>query len=109
MVHRSRTHRVVAGVAGGLAEHWGLSPAFIRIGWIALTILTAGIVGVVYIILALVLPIAPADTPAGYEAPLSGADTRRRGALYWAIVVVVALMVVTFVLMLALSVSGIYR
>ncbi|HET9346638.1 MAG TPA: PspC domain-containing protein [Candidatus Limnocylindrales bacterium] len=61
-LYRSRTDRMLAGVAGGLAEHWDADPSLIRLVWALLTIFTGGIALVVYIVMALILPDGPATT-----------------------------------------------
>jgi phage shock protein C len=76
---RSRDDRMLAGVAGGLAELWDADPAIIRLAWIFLAVLTGGIALVVYIVMAIVVPEAdeapwaagPIPTPA--PAPGSAA------------------------------------
>jgi phage shock protein PspC (stress-responsive transcriptional regulator) len=54
-LERSRTHRMLAGVSGGLARYFDLSPAFFRVGFVVLTLLGgAGIL--IYLAAALVIP-----------------------------------------------------
>ena len=55
-LHRSRDDRMLAGVAGGLAEMWDADPSLVRIIWALLTIFTGGIALVVYIVMAIVVP-----------------------------------------------------
>jgi phage shock protein C len=55
-LYRSRSDRMLAGVAGGLAEMWGADPSLVRIVWALLVILTGGIALVVYIVMAIVVP-----------------------------------------------------
>lgn len=53
---RSRDERVIAGVAGGLAERLDLDPALVRIVWLLLVPLTGGFALLVYIVMAIVVP-----------------------------------------------------
>ncbi len=53
---RSRNNRVIAGVCGGIAEHFGWNATLVRLFFIF-----SGIGIMVYIILALVIP--DSDTP----------------------------------------------
>lgn len=53
---RSRDDRMIAGVAGGLAELWDADPSLVRLGWALLAIFTGGIAIIVYIVLAIVVP-----------------------------------------------------
>ena len=54
-LERSRSDRMLAGVCGGLASYFDLSPAFYRVGFVVLTLLGgAGIL--IYLAAALVIP-----------------------------------------------------
>ena len=55
-LYRSRDDRMLAGVAGGLAELWDADPSLVRIVWALLVIFTGGLALVVYIIMAIVVP-----------------------------------------------------
>jgi len=72
-LYRSRRDRMLAGVAGGLAEIWGADPALVRIIWALLAILTGGAALLVYIVMAIVVPdesavYGTAGAPVGEEA-----------------------------------------
>ncbi len=74
-LYRSRRDRMLAGVAGGLAEMWGADPSLVRIIWALLVIFTGGIALLVYIVMAIVIPedeLYPAQPP----APTAGHPTR---------------------------------
>jgi phage shock protein C len=64
-LYRSRDDRVISGVAGGLAERLDLDPAIVRVAWVVLTILSGGVLLLVYIVMALVVP----EEPEGYVPP----------------------------------------
>jgi phage shock protein C len=55
-LYRSRHDRMLAGVAGGLAEMWGADPSLVRVIWALLVVFTGGIALLVYIVMALVVP-----------------------------------------------------
>ncbi|HET8786524.1 MAG TPA: PspC domain-containing protein [Candidatus Limnocylindrales bacterium] len=55
-LYRSRRDRMLAGVAGGLAEMWGADPALVRIIWALLVVFTGGIALLIYIVMAIVIP-----------------------------------------------------
>lgn len=60
--------RIVGGVCGGLAAHFGVAPRTLRWGYAALTVVGFVLPGVlVYLILWLALPAADAD-PGGPRA-----------------------------------------
>jgi phage shock protein C len=71
---RSRDDRMLAGVAGGLAELWDADPSLVRIVWALLVVLTGGIALVVYIVMAIVVPEEPDDVPYVPAAPGTPAD-----------------------------------
>jgi phage shock protein C len=55
-LHRSRNHRVIAGVCGGVAEFLGWSPTLVRVLWVILTPTTLFAGGVLYLLLWLLMP-----------------------------------------------------
>jgi phage shock protein C len=55
-LYRSRDDRMLAGVAGGLAEIWDVDPSVVRVVWALLVILTGGIALLLYIVMAIVVP-----------------------------------------------------
>ena len=57
-LYRSRDNRWIAGVCGGLADFFGLSPKIVRI-ICALLIMVYGSGLIIYIILALFIPKVP--------------------------------------------------
>lgn len=85
---RSRDDRMIAGVAGGLAELWDADPSLVRLGWALLAIFTGGIAIIVYIVLAIVVPegdelelLPPAPTSdAGAASPAELAAAARAAA-----------------------------
>lgn len=67
-LYRSRTDRMLFGVAGGFAEYLDMDPAFVRIIW-ALLILAGGAGLLLYIVAAIVIP----EAPYGYASAGPGA------------------------------------
>lgn len=63
---RSREHRVLAGVMGGLGEFFGVDPVLLRLGYLILTVFTGFIPGIIGY--ALAIAIVP-------EAPLAASKT----------------------------------
>jgi phage shock protein C len=56
-LRRSRTHRWIAGICGGLGEFFGLSPAWFRLLFFIL-LLPGGLPGLVpYLILWIIIPL----------------------------------------------------
>jgi phage shock protein C len=60
---RSKTDRVIAGVAGGVAERFGLDPTLVRIAWV-ISIFFGGFGVLLYVVLWIALPAGPAQVPA---------------------------------------------
>jgi phage shock protein PspC (stress-responsive transcriptional regulator) len=60
-LYRSRRHHLVAGVAGGLAERFGLPVWLMRLFWLILLI-PGGLPGLVpYALLWIIMPLEPED------------------------------------------------
>lgn len=54
---RSKTDRKILGVCGGIAEYFDIDSTLVRVGWILITLLYGGILGVLaYLICALAMP-----------------------------------------------------
>jgi phage shock protein PspC (stress-responsive transcriptional regulator) len=60
---------MLAGVAGGVAETLDADPSLVRIVWALLAVFTGGIAILVYIVMAIVVPEAPASSPGTHGAP----------------------------------------
>jgi len=89
-LYRSRTDRMLFGVAGGMADWFDLDPSVVRLVW-ALLILAAGIGIVLYLVAAIVIPEEPlvasgaaasgtaASGPAASGAAATGAAATDQG------------------------------
>ena len=78
-LERSRSDRMVAGVAGGLARYFDIHPAVYRVGFVVLTLLGgAGIL--IYLALALVMP------DEGKEDSIATAALRNRRERPWPLI-----------------------
>ena len=53
---RSSDDRLLAGVAGGLADLWDVDPSLVRIVWLILVPLTGGFALIAYVVMAFVVP-----------------------------------------------------
>ena len=58
-LYRSRTDRVLTGIAGGMAEYLEVDPTIVRILWVLGAIFTGGLVLLLYIVLAFVIQVNP--------------------------------------------------
>ncbi len=58
MLYRSRTNRKIWGVAGGLGEYFGTNPATVRTIFLVF-LLMAGFSVLLYLFLAVMMPLAP--------------------------------------------------
>jgi phage shock protein PspC (stress-responsive transcriptional regulator) len=59
-LHRSRQHNLIAGVCGGVADFLGWSPTLVRVLWVILTPTTFFAGGILYLLLWIFMPKAPA-------------------------------------------------
>lgn len=56
-LRRSREHRIIGGVCGGLADYLGLSPTKVRLLYILVSVLSVAFPGIlVYIVLWFLVP-----------------------------------------------------
>jgi phage shock protein C len=62
-LRRSETDRVLAGVAGGVAQRFGISSTLVRLAWV-LSVFFGGLGILVYLILWIVLPKGSTHIPA---------------------------------------------
>ena len=69
---RSSRDKKIGGVCAGLAEYFDLDPTIVRVVWL-LAVLFAGTGLLVYIILWIVLPLAPAGMPVTAPTTTAGA------------------------------------
>ncbi|HEX2883737.1 MAG TPA: PspC domain-containing protein [Candidatus Limnocylindria bacterium] len=76
-LYRSRTDRVLGGVAAGVADYVNADPALVRIAWAILVPLTSGLALLVYIVAWIAVPEAPVDAP--MVQPLVGDATGTEG------------------------------
>ena len=56
-LHRSRNHKIFAGVCGGFADWIGWSPTMVRVIFVLVSILSAAFPGIiVYIVMWVLMP-----------------------------------------------------
>jgi phage shock protein C len=55
-LHRSQHDRQIAGICGGLANYFNVDPVLMRVAWVVLAFLSAGLAIVLYLILIVVIP-----------------------------------------------------
>jgi phage shock protein C len=54
---RSRTHKMIAGVCGGLAEYFEMDPTVVRVAYVLVSIISVAFPGILaYIILMFFMP-----------------------------------------------------
>lgn len=62
-LYRSRKQRMIAGVCGGLGEYFGVDPTVMRVLFVVATVLGFGSAILVYLILLIVVPEEPLESP----------------------------------------------
>jgi phage shock protein PspC (stress-responsive transcriptional regulator) len=86
-LRRSATDVKLTGLCGGVAQHWGIDPVLVRVGW-ALLSLSGGIGLVLYLAGWLLIPVEGSDKARADD--LFGASVRRWPKELWITLVVVA-------------------
>jgi len=61
-IYRSRNERMVAGVAGGIAEYADVDPTIVRLIWIVALLTTGPLALLLYVLCAIVIPREPGST-----------------------------------------------
>jgi phage shock protein C len=60
-LYRSRRHKLIAGVCGGIADFLGWDPTLVRIGYVVVSVASAAFPGLLaYVVLWIVMPREPA-------------------------------------------------
>ncbi|MGZ6214307.1 MAG: PspC domain-containing protein [Candidatus Limnocylindria bacterium] len=69
-LYKSDRDRVIAGVAGGVAQYLDVDPTIVRVIWALLALVTGGVFFVLYIVMWIVVPHEPytGEVPAGDPA-----------------------------------------
>jgi phage shock protein C len=55
-LYRSRVDRQLAGICGGLGDYFSCDSTLIRVAWVVITFLSAGLAVLAYLVLILVIP-----------------------------------------------------
>lgn len=71
-LYRSRQDRMIAGVAGGVAEALRLDSSLVRIIWAILIPLSGGFMLLLYVVMAIVVPERPRRAPSDDVEPAAG-------------------------------------
>ena len=86
-IRRSATDVKLTGLCGGVAQHWGVDPLLVRVGW-ALLALSGGIGLVLYLAGWLLIPVEGSDKALAHD--LFGESVRRWPRELWIALVVAA-------------------
>lgn len=79
-LYRLKDDKMVEGVCSGIAAYLGVDPTIVRIIFVALLIISGGIVAIAYLVMALVIPLAktPEEHAAAHGAPFDAQDIIER-------------------------------
>ncbi|MDD2614233.1 MAG: PspC domain-containing protein [Methanosarcina sp.] len=58
-LYRSKKNRIIAGVCGGIGEHFNIDPTLVRLLWLLISVMSAGSGVVAYIIAWIIIPEEP--------------------------------------------------
>ena len=64
-LYKSTSDRMLSGVSGGLAEYLDVDSTLVRIAWVIVTVMSAGVALLAYIALVIIVPTRP--SPASSE------------------------------------------
>jgi phage shock protein C len=78
-LYRSRTDKMIGGVAGGIAAYLGVDPLFVRLGFLVLTLLN-GLGALMYVALWLLTPLEGSLAPDSREQLRENATEMRTTA-----------------------------
>lgn len=68
-LYRHPTDRAIAGVAGGMAAWLRLDPSLVRVVWVLLAVFSGGLFVLVYLVMMVVVPLAPPGWTPGSPGP----------------------------------------
>jgi len=81
-IYKDRFDKKISGVCGGLAQYLHIDASLIRLLFIFLTFITAGIFIIIYILLALLLPLGPkAYVESNYKKLYRSTSDKRIGGV----------------------------
>ncbi len=72
-LRRSRRDRKIAGICSGIAEYFGMDPTVVRVTWVILAFLSAGLAILLYLVLIFVIP--SEEEPAGVNVRVDAQTT----------------------------------
>ena len=78
-LYRSPDDRVLAGVAGGMAETYDMDPSLVRVVWALLILFTGGVFLILYVIMALVVPLRGPEEQVGPVDDAGATETTELG------------------------------
>lgn len=62
-LYRSRDNKVLTGLCGGIGDYFGMDPTVVRVLFVLFEFLTAGLLIIIYLIVALIVPKEPDTGP----------------------------------------------
>ncbi len=58
-LYRSRSNKMLLGLCGGIGDYFNIDPTIVRIAFVVLEFLTAGLLIIAYLIIGLIVPKEP--------------------------------------------------
>lgn len=68
-LYRSRNDRIISGVCSGLGTYLGVDPTVVRVIATLLLLMSFGTMILIYVVLALIIPLEPMQQPAVRPEP----------------------------------------
>jgi len=67
-LYRSRSDSMIAGVCGGIGEYFDIDPTLVRLGAVGLTLFARMGVPILYLVMAIVMPLESEGKPVMIDA-----------------------------------------
>jgi len=80
-LRRSSRDRMWAGVAGGMAEYFDVDPTLMRLIWVVATVVTAGLLVAVYLVMWVIMPLNSEIPPDSWDPPQPDAEPMGVGSM----------------------------
>ena len=79
-LYKSPSDRMLSGVSGGLGEYLDMDSTLVRIAWVIVTIMSAGLGLLAYIVLVIIVPTRPPAMPGAIQGSPDGDALPDEGA-----------------------------
>ncbi|NHJ86540.1 MAG: PspC domain-containing protein [Asgard group archaeon] len=68
-LYRSRDNKMLTGLSAGLAKYFDMEVDIVRLLWVVFFVISGGVVLIVYLIMAMAIPLEPETTTTSADKP----------------------------------------